>query len=264
MRTFVHLHLHTEYSIVDGILTVPALIEAVSRGNMPAVAVTDQGNLFSMVKFYRAAMAAGVKAIIGLDAWVQEELEEREPARVVLLCQDATGYRHLLQLVSRSYTEGQARGAPIIQRAWLEKASAGLIALSGGMKGDVGRALLNGQQDKARRLLDWWLEYFPDRYYLQLQRTGRPGEDQYLQRAVALAAVADVPVVATNEVCFLSRDDFEAHEARVCIQEGRTLADQRRTRRYSNQQYLRSPEEMASLFQDFPQALENAVEIARR
>nr|MBS0021842.1 DNA polymerase III subunit alpha [Gammaproteobacteria bacterium] len=264
MRTFVHLYVHTEYSIVDGILTIPALVEAVSRGNMPAVAVTDQGNLFSMVKFYRAAMAAGVKPIIGLDAWVQEEPEEREPARVVLLCQDATGYRHLLQLVSRSYTEGQMRGAPVIQRAWLEQASAGLIALSGGMAGDVGRALLNGQQEQARRLLGWWLEYFPDRYYLQLQRTGRQGEAQYLQQAVAMAAALDVPMVATNEVCFLSRDDFEAHEARVCIQEGRTLADQRRTRRYSNQQYLRSPEEMASLFRDFPEALENAVEIARR
>ncbi|MGC1954620.1 MAG: DNA polymerase III subunit alpha [Gammaproteobacteria bacterium] len=264
MRTFVHLYVHTEYSIVDGILTIPALVEAVSRGNMPAVAVTDQGNLFSMVKFYRAAMAAGVKPIIGLDAWVQEEPEEREPARVVLLCQDATGYRHLLQLVSRSYTEGQTRGAPVIQRAWLERASAGLIALSGGMAGDVGRALLNSQQEQARRLLGWWLEYFPDRYYLQLQRTGRQGEAQYLQQAVAMAAALDVPMVATNEVCFLSRDDFEAHEARVCIQEGRTLADQRRTRRYSNQQYLRSPEEMASLFRDFPEALENAVEIARR
>jgi DNA polymerase-3 subunit alpha len=264
VRTFVHLHVHTEYSIVDGILTIPGLVEAVAAAEMPAVAVTEQGNLFSMVKFYRAAMAAGVKPIIGVDAWVQDEREGREPTRVVLLCQDATGCRHLFRLVSRSYTEGQVRGVAVIQRAWLEASSAGLIALSGGMAGDVGRALRNGQQEEARRLLRWWLEYFPDRYYLQLQRTGRQGEDQYIRQAVAVAAALDVPVVATNGVCFCAPDDFEGHEARVCIQEGRTLADQHRTRRYSNQQYLRSPQEMTSLFRDVPEALENAVEIALR
>jgi DNA polymerase-3 subunit alpha len=260
----VHLHVHTEYSIVDGILTIPTLIDAVFQSGMPAVAVTEQGNLFSMVKFYRAAMAAGVKPIIGIDAWLQEEREGRAPTRVVLLCQDATGYRHLLQLVSRSYTEGQAHGKPIIERAWLERASAGLIALSGGMAGDVGRALRDGRRQEARQLAGWWLKHFPDRYYLELQRTNRQGEDHYVQQAVALAAALDIPLVATNEVCFLSPDDFEAHEARVCIQEGRTLADQRRIRRHSNQQYLRSPQEMASLFRDLPEALENAVEIALR
>ncbi len=264
MRTFVHLHVHTEYSIVDGILTIPTLIEAVSRADMPAVAVTEQGNLFSMVKFYRAAIAAGVKPIIGLDARVASQREGRPSARAILLCQNATGYRHLLRLASRSYVEGQAGGVPILQRAWLEDANDGLIALSGGMAGDVGQALLNGRQDEARRLLGWWLEHFPDRYYVQLQRTGRQGEEPYLQQAVAMAASLDAPLVATNEVCFLAPDDFEAHEARVCIQEGRTLADQRRTRRYSNQQFLRSPEEMASLFQDLPEALENAVQIALR
>ncbi len=264
MPTFVHLHVHSEYSIVDGILTIAALIEAVSEADMPAVALTEQGNLFSVLKFYRTAMAAGVKPIIGVDAWVQDERAGRDPARLVLLCQDDIGYRHLLELVSRSYTEGQTDGRPIIQRAWLQAASGGLIALSGGMWGDVGRALLNAQPEEARERLGWWLEHFPDRYYLQLQRTGREGEEAYIQQALALAGQFDVPLVATNDVRFLTADDFEAHEARVCIQEGRTLADTHRTQHYSSQQYLRRAEEMASLFQDLPEALENAVEIARR
>ena len=262
MSHFVHLHVHSDYSIADGILRIPSLIQAVSSAGMPAVALTEQGNLFSMVKFYRAAMAAGVKPIIGVDAWVQDGA--CEPTRLLLLCQDATGYRHLLQLVSRSYTEGQAGGIPIIQTAWLEGASAGLIALSGGVAGDVGRALLEGRPDQAKGRLQRWLARFPDRYYLQLHRTGRDGEEAYIQHAVDMAAELGVPVVATNEICFLAADDFEAHEARVCIQEGRTLVDQRRTRRYSRQQYLRSAEEMAALFRDIPEALENAVEIALR
>jgi DNA polymerase-3 subunit alpha len=261
---FVHLRVHTEYSLVDGVVRVKPLVAAVAEQGMPAVAVTDQCNLFAMVKFYRAAIAKGVKPIIGVDVWLANEEEPARPTRLSLLCQSHAGYLNLTQLVSRSYIEGQHRGYPLLQPAWLEGHSEGLIALSGAREGDVGRALLAKDAALARVRLDRWQRLFPDRYYLELQRTGRPEEEDYLHAAVALALDTGTPVVATNDVRFLKRDDFEAHEARVCIHDGRTLDDPRRPRRYSEQQYLRSPQEMAELFADLPEALENSLEIARR
>ncbi|NOX93056.1 MAG: DNA polymerase III subunit alpha, partial [Gammaproteobacteria bacterium] len=261
---FVHLRLHTEYSLVDGLVRIKPLAKAVAEKGMPAVAVTDQSNLFAMVKFYRAAMAQGIKPIIGVDIWLASDDEPNQPHRLTLLCQNNDGYRNLTELVSRTYTEGQHRGIPVLQPGWLEGHCEGLIALSGGREGDVGRALLAGDAVRVQTCLDRWQQYFPDRYYLELQRTGRPEEEDYLHAAVALAQSADLPVVATNDVRFLQTGDFEAHEARVCIHDGRTLDDPRRPKNYSEQQYLRSPEEMVELFSDIPEALENTVEIARR
>jgi len=261
---FVHLRLHTEYSLVDGLVRIPHLVKAVRAAGMPAVAVTDQGNLFGMVKFYRAAVEAGVKPVVGCDLWLAPEAEGASPHPLVLLCQDALGYRNLTRLVTRSYTEGQVRGVPMLHRDWLEGGTGGLIALSGGASGDLGHALLTGRPEEARRLVDGWLRLFPGRFYVELHRTGRGAEEEYLEAAVGLAAACGVPVVATNDVRFLSAEDFEAHEARVCIHEGRTLDDRHRAHRYSAEQYLRSAEEMAGLFADLPEALENSVEIARR
>jgi len=261
---FVHLHLHTEYSLVDGIVRVKPLVKAVAAAGMPAVAVTDQGNLFALVKFYKAAMAAGIKPIIGADVWIHNDLDPNQPTRLLLLCQDRSGYLNLDELISRSYIEGQHRGMPMLQKAWLRERSAGLIALSGGRAGDLGLALLAGNAEVADELLKDWLSMFPDRFYLELQRTGRDQEEDYLHAAVALAAQRDVPVVATNDVHFLAAENFEAHEARVCIHDGRTLDDPRRPKRHSEQQYLRTPEEMAALFADIPEALENTIEIAKR
>ncbi len=264
-NTFVHLHLHTEYSMVDSVVRIQPLMEMVARAGMPAVALTDQSNLFALVKFYKAALAAGIKPIVGVDAWLRNEEQVNQPHRVVLLAQNATGYANLRLLVSRGYQEGQHLGRPMLERDWLTpERCQGLIALSGGRQGDLGRALLAGHQKQAGALLDWWLERFGDRYYLQLVRTGRPEEEECLHASVTLAAERQVPVVATNEVCFLEPDDFQAHEVRVCIHQGRTLDDPRRPRDYSPQQYLRSPEEMAELFADIPEALANTVEIARR
>ncbi len=261
---FVHLHLHTEYSLVDSVVRITPLVQAVVEAGMPAVALTDQSNLFAMVKFYRAAMAVGVKPIVGVDLWLHNEGHDNAPSRLVLLCQNEQGYRHLTELVSRTYTEGQQRGIPIARREWLEGKNAGLIALSGGRSGDVGRALLAGHSEQAARYLDEWQRLFPDRYYLELQRTGREGEEECLHQTVSLALARGLPIVATNDVCFISSEDFAAHEARVCIHEGRTLDDPRRAHLYSDQQYLRSPQEMVELFADVPEALENSVEIARR
>ncbi len=265
MPQFVHLRLHTEYSLVDSVLRVPALMEAVAAAGMPAVALTDQGNLFAMVKFYRGALAKGLKPIVGVDALLRESGERAEPSRLTLLAKDLAGYRNLTRLVSRAWLEGQQRGVPLLDREWLDpRSTGGLIALSGAREGDVGRALLAGRADEAERLLEGWLALFGDRYYLEVQRTGRSGEEEYLRGVLGLVAVRPAPVVATNDVRFLSREDFEAHEARVCIHDGALLDDPARPRRYSDQQYLRTPEEMAELFADLPEALENSVEIARR
>jgi DNA polymerase-3 subunit alpha len=277
MARFVHLHVHTEYSLVDGVVRIESetkddgtlvregLVDACARLQMPAVAVTDQGNLFALVKFYKAALARGVKPLVGVDVLLREPGERVEPSRLVLLCQDERGYANLTRLVSRAYLEGQGRHGPTLARDWLDRDStAGLVALSGAREGDVGRALLAGREDEAARALADWLALFGDRYYLELTRTGRPGEEECVAGSLALAVKHGVPVVATNDVRFVRRDDFEAHEARVCIHEGALLADAARPRRYSEQQYLRSPEEMAKLFADLPEALDNAFELAQR
>jgi DNA polymerase III subunit alpha len=262
---FVHLRLHTEYSLVDSVIRVDELVDAVLAAEMPAVALTDQNNLFAMVKLYRAALERGIKPIVGVDLWLREPGERAQPSRLTLLCQSEIGYRNVTRLLSRAYLEGQQRGVALVDRRWLcAKSLRGLIALSCATEGDVGRALLNGHDADAERACGSWLALFEDRFYLELQRVGRPGEEDYIAGALALAARRSIPVVATNDVRFLKLEDFEAHEARVCIHEGALLADTGRVRRYTAQQYLRTPREMALLFADIPEALANSVEIARR
>ena len=265
MSGFVHLSVHTEYSLVDGIVRVPELMAAVAAAGMPAVALTDQSNLFAMVKFYKEAQRAGVKPLIGVDAWIHEVGERAAPSRILLLCQNLVGYRHLTQLVTRSYLEGQRRGIAMLERSWLDAEQlCGLIVLSGAADGDIGRAIARGRDDEARRCLDAWLELCGDRFYIEAQRTGRPGERAYTDAALELAGARGVPAVATNDVRFLARTEFEAHEARVCIHDGALLADPSRSRRYTEEQYLKAPAEMAELFADAPELLENSLEIAKR
>ena len=265
MSSFVHLRLHTEYSLIDGVVRIPELMQAVVSAGMPAVALTDQSNLFGMVKFYKEAQARGIKPVIGVDAWIRESGERALPSRVVLLCQNLVGYRRLTQLVSRSYLEGQQQGVPMLDRDWLDAASlTGLIVLSGGSDGDVGRAVARGRDDEAACALQRWQAMCGNRFYLEVQRTGHPGEQIYVDAALDLASRHGVAAVATNNVRFLAREDFEAHEARVCIREGALLADPGRSRRYTEEQYLKTPAEMAALFADNPELLANSVEIAKR
>ena len=263
---FVHLRLHTEYSLIDSVVRVAELMDTVRAQAMPAVALTDQCNLFAMLKFYRAALERGIQPIIGVDLWLSETDEKQGPSRFTLLCQNLAGYQNLARLVSRAFLEGQtAAGVPLVDRAWLDRHStAGLIALSGAAEGDLGRALLREREQQAAQALDFWLGLFDDRFYIELQRLGRPEERAYLPAALKLAARRRIAVVATNDVRFLRADDFEAHEARVCIHDGTLLADPARPRRYTPQQYLRSGAEMAALFADIPEALANTVQIARR
>ena len=262
-RTFSHLRLHTEYSLIDSVVRIGPLMTEAAAMDMPALAITDHVNLFGLVKFFSAAQKVGIKPIAGVDLLVGEG-EGDPPSRVTLLCQSEDGYRNLTRLVTRAYRDGQRRGQPLVERQWIEAVSDGLIALSGGNDCDVARALAAAREAQAESCLAFWQRVFPDRYYFELTRTGRAGEEDWIHGAVALADHAGVPLVATNDVRFLSVDDYQAHEVRVCINSGRTLADSRRPREYSPQQYLRSPQEMAALFADIPDALDNAVEIAQR
>ena len=263
--TFVHLHVHTEYSLVDSTVRIPKLMAQCADAGMPAVALTDQNNLFGLVKFFRKALAAGVKPLTGVDLRIFNDAEPERPFTLLLLVQNAQGYQRLSELVTRSYIEGQHRGEPMARREWLTAESCtGLIALSGGLHGDIGHALHAKHGEQARELLAGWREIFPDRFYLELIRTGRSGEEDCVRASLELASETGTPVVATNDVRFLSKDDYNAHEARVCIHDSRVLADADRPRNYSPQQYLRTAEEMAELFADAPEALANTVEIARR
>ncbi len=261
---FVHLRLHSEYSVMDSLIRIEDLVAKVAELGMPAVALTDHTNFYALIKFYTAAAAAGIKPVCGCDLIVAEDDNPDQLSLLVLLVKDQTGYSNLIELISRAYREGQYRGTVAIRRSWLQGRTDGLIALSGAARGDVGQALLGDDPAQARAALAAWQRMFPDRFYLELQRTGRPGDAEHVQRAVQLALETGCPVVATNDVRFLKPEEFGAHEARVCINERRMLDDPRRPRNYSEQQYLRSAAEMAELFSDLPEALENSVQIARR
>ncbi|MEM7611709.1 MAG: DNA polymerase III subunit alpha, partial [Pseudomonadota bacterium] len=262
---FVHLHVHTQYSIVDGLVRVPELMAKVRDAGMPGVALSDAGNLFAMVKFYTRALAEGLKPIVGVELALLDREDSNVSDSLLLLCQNRAGYRNLTRLVTRGYLEGQHRGRPGIYPDWLDQTTtAGLIALSGGFAGDLARLARIKGRDAALARAEHWQQLMGDRYYLQISRTGRDAEADWLRRAVAIGEQLSIPLVATNDVRFLRKEDFDAHEARVCIHQGRTLADNSRPRDYSPQQYLRSAEEMQLLFADLPGAIENSVRIAER
>ncbi len=262
-EAFVHLHVHSEFSLADGLLKVKPLVADVAAMDMPAVALTDIGNLFALVKFYENCLGAGVKPVLGVElAVLDDAVADATPERIVVLAMNGEGYANLIALVSAAYTSVEQRNV-LPQREVFARHS-GLIVLSGGIGGHLWQLAAVGDDAGLEARVRQWQQVFGDRYYLELTRTGRAGEEAFVRRLVALAVRTSTPVVATNDVCFASADDFEAHETRVCIHEGRTLDDPRRERRYSAQQYLRSSEEMAALFADLPEALANAVQIARR
>ena len=262
--TFVHLRIHSEFSLVDGIVKIKPLVKSLAGLHMPAAAVTDHANLFALVKFYKAAISQGIKPIAGADVLIFNPEEPAAPNRLTLLVKSRAGYITLMELLSKGYQEGQHQGVPMLKHEWLAANHDGLLALSGAMNGDIGKALLAGNNDLARQLSEHWSALFKEGFYLELQRVGKPEEERYIAAAVELAVQTGLPVVATNDVRFLNQSDFAAHEVRVCINQGRVLEDARRPRDYTEQQYLRSPEEMLALFADIPEALRNTVEIAKR
>lgn len=261
---FIHLRVHSDFSMVDGLQKINPIVGAAAANNMPALALTDQMNMCGLVRFYGTAHGKGIKPIVGADFWVQSDELGDEQFRLTLLAMDNDGYQNITLLISRGYQRGHVQGRPVIDKSWLAEHAKGVIVLSGGREGDVGKFLLKGNRQMTEQCVAFYQTHFPDAYYLELLRTGRSDEEVYLHMAVAIATEFELPVVATNEVVFLNADDFDAHEIRVAIHDGYTLMDKRRPRRYSPQQYLRSQEEMAELFADIPEALENTVEIAKR
>lgn len=261
---FVHLRVHSDYSMVDGLSKVPPLVKKVAELNMPAMALTDFTNLCGLVKFYSTAHGCGIKPIIGADFTLQSADFADELTKITVLAKNNVGYNNLTLLISEAYQRGHVQHQPVIDKEWLVNHKEGLIILSGGRVGEVGRALLKGNQPLVERCIDFYQQHFPDHFYLELTRTGRADEESYLHFALDIAEQYDLPVVATNEVVFLTSEEFDAHEIRVAIHDGYTLVDPRRPKNYSPQQYLRTEDEMCELFKDIPEALQNSVEIAKR
>nr|WP_283626528.1 DNA polymerase III subunit alpha [Alteromonas macleodii] len=261
---FIHLRVHSDFSMMDGLNKVKPILGKVAALGMPAVAITDQMNMCGLVKFYSEAHNLGIKPIIGTDFWVTNEVFGDEPFRLTLIAMNNEGYKNITILISKAYLRGHLSHRAVIDQEWLAEHSEGVIALSGAQHGDVGVGLMKNNAKILDSALEFYQTHFPDRFYLELIRTGRQGEEDYLHLAVELAEQRGLPVVATNEVCFIDREGFDAHEIRVCIHDGYTLDDNRRPKRYSDQQYLRTAEEMVELFSDIPEAIENTVEIAKR
>ncbi|OCH48615.1 DNA polymerase III subunit alpha [Vibrio cyclitrophicus] len=261
---FVHLRVHSDFSMVDGLSKVPPLVKKVAEMGMPALALTDFTNLCGLVKFYGTAHGCGVKPIIGADFVMQSPEFGDELTKLTILATDNKGYNNLTLLISKAYLRGHVQHQPVLDKEWLIEHAEGLIILSGAKDGEIGKALLKGNRELVASSVEFYKTYFADRFYLELIRTGRPDEESYLHFALELAEQEDLPVVATNEVVFLTEDLFDAHEIRVAIHDGFTMVDPRRPKNYSAQQYLRSEEEMCELFSDIPEALENSVEIAKR
>ena len=263
-NSFVHLRVHSEFSLIDGIVKVRPSVERAAEQGMLALGISDQCNFFGLIKFYKACLSQGIKPIVGADFLMDAPNNDDSANVVTLIAMSNKGYERITELISMAFQKGQRQGIPYIQRQWLSHLNEGIIVLSGGRLGDIGSALLTGKEALASELLKQWQTDFPGRFYLELQRTGRENEEEYIYQVMNLAESQQCPVVATNDVRFLNPNDFEAHEARVCIGEGRTLDDPRRERRYSDQQYFKSAEEMQEIFSDIPEAIENTWQIARR
>ena len=262
---FVHLRLHTEFSVVDGTNRIDEIVSAAAADGQPALAITDLNNLFGAVKFYKAARAAGVKPLIGAEL-VFEGLggDGQSLSRLVLLVQNTQGYLNLSELIARAYTRNPGRAQPAVKWAWMEELGAGLLALSGAQSGALGQALIQGDNARAHELALQLASAFPHRFYIELQRAGRNDDARHVSAAVQLAARLGLPVVATHPVQFTAPDDYEAHEARVCIADGEILGNPRRVRRFTREQYFKSAAQMEQRFADIPSALANSVEIAKR
>ncbi len=262
---FIHLRLHSEYSIADGLVRIDDLVKAAAADSQPALAVTDLSNLFGMVKFYKAARGKGVQPIVGCDVWITNDDDRDKPSRLLLLVKNRDGYLQLCELLARAWLSNQHRGRAEIRSEWLEAlAPGGLIALSGFALGDIGAALENGNEALAEKCARRWAKIFPGHFYVEIQRNGNPKLENLLRQSTQLAAKVGLPVVATHPVQFLSKEEFTAHEARVCIADGEILANGRRVKRFTQEQYFKTQAEMAALFADIPAALQNSVLIAQR
>ncbi len=262
--SFVHLHLHSEYSLVNGMVRLPDLIDQTLQNQMPTVALTDINNLYGAVKFFNKCMAQGIKPIIGTEVYIENTDKVNQPYNLVLLVQNEKGYVNLSELISKAFREGQQYGKPIFEKDWLQGKTDGLICLSGGLRGDLSAALLANRENLAEKILSDYQALFENRFYIEVSRVGQNYEEEYIASAAKLAAKHQVPLVATNDVYFMQQQEFDAHEVRVCINEGRVLTDTRRVKHHTPEQYFKSAEQMVELFADLPSAIENTTRIAQR
>ena len=262
---FIHLRFHSEFSVTDGIVRIDDAVDRAKSLGMPALGISDLMNLFGLVKHYKACRGAGIKPIASVDAWFQNSEDPDKPFRAQLVAKNRAGYGRLCELLTRAYLENQTRGRAELRKEWLDSGdNSGLICLSGAHVGEIGQALLNGNTDQATLLAQWWQKRFPDAFYLELQRNGRPECEASVQGHLDIAIALDLPVVATHPIQFMDEDDFKAHEVRTCIAEGYVVNDKRRPRLFTEDQYFKTPAQMAALFEDVPEALANTVVIAQR
>lgn len=264
---FIHLRLHSEYSILDSTIRINDVVSKAAADHMPALALTDLSNFFGLVKFYQSAYKNGIKPILGCDVWITNESDRNKPIRLLLLCQSYSGYLLLSRLLSRAYRENQYHGRAEIKESWFNSSkwgTQGLVALSGARLGDIGLSILQNNLQQAEILIRKWANLFPDRFYIEIQRDGHANEAILVQQSLIFAKKYNLPVVATQAVQFLNSEDYRAHEARVCIAEGYTLEDKRRPRNFTEQQYFKTQAEITQLFADIPSALTNTIEIAKR
>ncbi|MDE3207866.1 MAG: DNA polymerase III subunit alpha, partial [Pseudomonadota bacterium] len=261
---FIHLRLHSEYSIVDGIVRIEEAIQQALKDGMPALALTDLNNMFGLVKFFQSCRQAGIKPIVGADVRLFNAEQLTHPHHFTFLCQSKQGYLNLSKLLSRAYRE-QTDGRPLLHWEWLQKeAIDDLIVLSGGHLGDVGQLLMAGKTREAEEVAALWSSLFPGKFYLEVSRYNYPGQDDYVEQVAYLGQRLNLPLVATHPVQFINKSDYKAHEARVCIAEGYVLGDHRRPRQFTEEQYFLTQQEMKSRFSDLPGALANSVELAKR
>ena len=263
-NSFVHLHLHSEYSLINSMVRLNDLVAQTLQNQMPAVAISDINNLYGAVKFFNKCVKQGIKPIIGAEIHLQNPEKSAQSTTLVLLVQNETGYVNLSELISRGFSEGQQTGKPIIQKDWLQEYADGLICLSGGLRGELGASLIANRSQHTSMLIEQYQQLFPDRFYIEIQRVGHPHEEEYIAGAARLAEQYQVPLVATNDVHFMQEADFDAHEVRVCINEGRVLNDPRRVHHHTPQQYYKTAEQMIELFADLPSAIDNTTLIAQR
>ena len=266
---YIHLRCHSEFSVTDGIVRISDYTEKAKKIGMPALALTDLSNVFGAVKFYKSAIEAGIKPIIGCDVWLENPVSRDQPYRLLILCQNENGFLNLSALLSKAYLENQYRGRVELKKEWFKKENTiGLILLSGATSGEIGQLIIQGKLDQAHSALQEWKNILSDRFYLEIQRHGegnfRRQQERYIDQVLHLATEYDIPVVATHPIQFMAETDFRAHETKTCIADGYILGDQRRPKLYSSEQYFKDADQMQELFKDIPSALINTVEIGRR
>ena len=264
MKGFAHLHIHTEYSLSDSTVRIASLLGKAVEDGMAALAITDLTNTYGVVKFYKACLNAGIKPLIGAEVWVENPLDASLQDKLVLLAQNNQGYIQLSQILTESILHNNHLGKPTVTQEFLQNACADLITMLHSSEGELANLIHRGEIETAKQVLTRYSNVFGDRLYLEISRVGLPQEVASESKRIEMASELEIPLVAVNRVQFAEPEDYEAHEVRVCIHDGRQLGDPRREKKFTEEQYFKSQAQMCELFEDLPEAIENTLHIARR